>query len=249
MTVLALFRLTLVCNRPHRRCDEKMTVQFTTATFDCYGTLIDWEGGIGCFLYDLALRNGDTVQENGRELRERWEALQFELIRGPYQRYEAILAESLRIWCEERGYSWNDQWGRDLARSMRSWQPFHDTKPALTQVREAGIKLVIISNTDRAIIEHSLKHLEVAFDDVITAEDCGVYKPSPMVFEKALAQIGEAPEQVLHVAFGFKYDIGPAQALGMKGAWVNRNAEPLPGPNVPDYEWRDLWGLAEIVEL
>jgi 2-haloacid dehalogenase len=219
---------------------------FTTATFDCYGTLIDWEGGIGAFLYDLALRNGDSPKENGRELRERWETIQFDLIQGPYQRYEAILAESLRRWCGERGYVRNDGWGRDIVRSMRSWQPFHDTKPALTKARESGLKLVIISNTDRAIIEHSLKHLEVPFDDVITAEDCEAYKPSPAVFELALARLGEPPEQVLHVAFGFKYDIGPAQTFGMKGAWVNRNAEPRSGPHIPDYEWRDLWELAEL---
>src|SRR5215216_5095348 len=144
----------------------------TTATFDCYGTLIDWEGGLGCFLYDLALRNGDSVEENGRELRDRWEAIQFLLIQGPYHRYETILAKSLRLWSDERGYAWKDDYGRDLARSMRSWQPFHDTKSALTRARESGLKLVIISNTDRAMIEHSLKHLEVPFDDVITAEDC-----------------------------------------------------------------------------
>jgi 2-haloalkanoic acid dehalogenase type II len=219
----------------------------TTATFDCYGTLIDWEGGLGGFLYDLALRNGDDSAGNGRELRERWEELQFLLIQGPYHRYETILTKSLRLWSDERGYAWKDEYGHAIARSMRSWQPFHDTKPALTKAREAGLKLVIISNTDRAIIEHSLKHLEVPFDDVITAEDCGAYKPSPAVFEQALARIGEQPERILHVAFGFKYDIGPAQSLGMKGAWINRNAEPLPGPNVPEYEWRDLWGLADLM--
>jgi 2-haloacid dehalogenase len=221
---------------------------FTTATFDCYGTLIDWEGGLGCFLYDLALKNGDESAANGRELRERWEAIQFELIQGPYQRYEAILAESLRLWCDERNYVWEDSYGADLARSMRSWQPFHDTKPALTRVREFGLKLVIVSNSEPSLIEHSLKHLEVPFDDVITAADCNAYKPSQIVFDKALARIGEPAERILHVAFGFKYDIGPAQAVGMKGAWVNRNAEPRPGPHVPEYEWRDLWGLSELVE-
>jgi 2-haloacid dehalogenase len=220
----------------------------TTATFDCYGTLIDWEGGLGCFLYDLALRNGETSAPNGRKLKERWEAIQFELVQGPYQKYKTILAESLRLFCMERGYEWNDQLGVDLARSMRSWQPFHDTKPGLDRVRAAGLRLVIISNTDRAIIEHSLKHLEVPFDGVVTAEDCGAYKPSSTVFEQALDNIGVPPGQIIHVAFGFKYDLGPAQALGFKTAWVNRNAEPAPDPTVPDYEWRDLWGLAELVE-
>jgi 2-haloacid dehalogenase len=231
----------------NRLCEDQMPLEgITTASFDCYGTLIDWEGGLGCFLYDLALRNGENPHESGRQLQERLEDIQFELIQGPYQRYEVILAEGLRSWCDERSYPWDDQYGVELARSMRSWQPFHDTKPALTRARESGLKLVIISNADRDIIKHSLKHLEVPFDDVITAEDCGAYKPSPIVFEKALARIGESPEQILHVAFGFKYDIGPAQSFGMKGAWINRNAEPRPGPNDPEYEWRDLWGLAEL---
>ncbi len=221
--------------------------QITTATFDCYGTLIDWEGGIGCFLYDLALRNGETDPPNGRALRERWETIQFELINGPYQKYEAVLTQSLKKLCDERGYEWNDQLGISLARSMRSWQPFHDTKPALERVRAAGMRLVIISNTDRDIIAHSLRHLEVPFDDVITAQDCGAYKPSISVFSQALDRLAVPAGQIIHVGFGFKYDIGPARSLGFKTAWVNRNAEPAPGADVPDYEWRDLWGLADLL--
>lgn len=216
------------------------------ATFDCYGTLIDWEGGIGAFLYELTLRQGEPRLEPGRVLRERWEAIQFELIQGEYRPYREILAESLRRWMEERSYPWTPAEGKALLRSMRSWQPFPDTAPALRQARAAGLRLVIISNTDRDIIEHTLRHLEVPFDDVVTAEDCRAYKPSPSVFEQALARIGEPPERVLHVAFGFKYDIGPAQRLGLRTAWVNRHAEAAPGEPRPDYVWRDLWGLAEL---
>lgn len=222
--------------------------EVTTATFDCYGTLIDWEGGLGNFLYDTALRHGDADAPSGNELRERWETIQFDVIQGPYRVYKEVLAESLRFWCEERGYSYADSDSEALVRSMRSWQPFHDTKPALERVRAAGMKLVIISNSDRDLISHSLKHMGIAFDDVITAEDCRAYKPAQTVFEQALARIGEAPERMLHVAFGFKYDIGPAQRFGWKSAWINRNAEPKPGAENPDYEWRDLWSLAELAE-
>ncbi|HEY8446153.1 MAG TPA: haloacid dehalogenase type II [Thermomicrobiales bacterium] len=218
----------------------------TTVTFDCYGTLIDWEGGLGCFLYDLALRNGDENAPDGNTLRERWEAIQFEVIQGPFQLYEAVLAESLRRWCEERGYPYSDEDGAALARSMRAWQPFHDTRPALERARQSGLRLVIISNTQHSIIEHSLKHIGVPFDDVITAEDCGAYKPAPTVFEQALKRIGEPADRLLHVAFGFKYDIGPAQQFGWRTAWVNRNAEPKPAGATPDVVWRDLWGLAGL---
>jgi 2-haloalkanoic acid dehalogenase type II len=220
---------------------------FRVATFDCYGTLVDWEGGAAGFLYQLALRAGDADPGPGGALRERWEALQFELLQGPYRPYKEILAESLRLWVAERGYSWDDGDGEALVRSMRSWQPFPDTRPALLQAKAQGLRLVIISNTDRDIIEHTLRHLAVPFDDVITAQDCGAYKPARTVFEQALARIGEPPEQILHVAFGFKYDIAPAQSIGCRTAWVNRFTEARPGPATPEYEWRDLWGLAELV--
>jgi 2-haloacid dehalogenase len=213
------------------------------ATFDCYGTLIDWEGGVGSFLYELARRH-EPDPPPARELRERWEVLQFERLHGPYRGYREILADSLCAWAGERGYPWNDHDGEALARAMESWQPFPDTVQALRAARDHGIRLWIVSNTDRAIIEHSLRHLEVDFDGVTVAEDCRAYKPSTTAFEHALGAIGEPPE--LHVAFGFKYDIGPAQRLGMRTAWVNRRHEAAPGEERPDHEWSDLWPLAEL---
>jgi 2-haloalkanoic acid dehalogenase type II len=220
--------------------------EIRVATFDCYGTLVDWEGGLGAFLYGLALKHEDQPTENGRAMRERWEAIQFAIIQGDYRPYKEVLAESLRAWMAERGYPWDAKEGEALVRAMRSWQPFPDTRPALAQARQGGLRLVILSNTDRDIIAHTLGHLEVPFDDVITAEECGSYKPSLNNFERMLAQIGEAPERVLHVAFGFKYDIGPAQRLGMRTAWVNRHVDAAPGEEQPGYVWRDLWGLADL---
>ena len=129
---------------------------------------------------------------------------------------------------------------------MESWQPFPDTVPALRAAKEAGIRLWIISNTDRAIIEHSLRHLEVEFDGVTVAEDVRAYKPSDPPFDRALDDIGVSPRAILHVAFGFKYDLAPAQRHGMGTAWVNRHREPPPGPERPDHEWDDLWPLAEL---
>jgi 2-haloacid dehalogenase len=218
----------------------------SACTFDCYGTLVDWEGGLGTFLYSLALDRGDQAPDAGRAMRERWEAIQFEVIGGEYRPYKEVLAESLRAWCEERGYEYDDADGEALVRAMRSWQPFPDTRPALTRVREAGVRLVIVSNTDRDILEHTLRQIEVPFDDAVTAEDVRSYKPADAHFEEALERIGEPPEQVLHVAFGFKYDIGPANRHGMSSAWVNRHREPRPGDDVPDHEWPDLMGLAEL---
>jgi 2-haloalkanoic acid dehalogenase type II len=129
---------------------------------------------------------------------------------------------------------------------MESWQPFPDTVPALRAAREAGLRLWIISNTDRAIIEHSLRHLEVEFDGVTVAEAARQYKPGDAPFELALRDIGVPPDEIVHVAFGFKYDLAPAQRHGMRTTWVNRHREPAPGPERPDHEWDDLWPLADL---
>jgi 2-haloalkanoic acid dehalogenase type II len=221
--------------------------KLVACTFDCYGTLIDWEGGLGTFLYDFALRRRDD-RANGRELRERWEAIQFDVIAGDYRRYADVLAESLRLLAAERGWAYDDEDGKALARSMRSWQPFPDTRPALQRAHDRGLKLIIVSNTDRDILEHSIGHMEVPIDAVVTAEDVGSYKPALPHFERALEVAGAPADQILHVAFGFKYDIGPAQQLGFRSAWVNRRGDPRPGPAVPDLEWPDLWGLAQLAD-
>jgi 2-haloalkanoic acid dehalogenase type II len=220
------------------------------ATFDCYGTLVDWEGVVAAFLYDVARRHGDREPGPGYELRRRWEEIQFEIIQQDYRSYGEVLKESLRTWVGERGYRWNVNDGYALSKSMQCWQPFPDTVPALTRVREAGIPLGIISNSESAIMDHTLQQLlPLEFDHVVLAEHVHAYKPQRQPFTRMLDVARAAPEEVLHVAFGFKYDIGMAKELGMQTAWINRHREPLPDSDVrPDHEWRDLWGLAELAE-
>jgi 2-haloalkanoic acid dehalogenase type II len=200
---------------------------------------------VGSFLYELARRH-EHDPPPARELRERWEELQFERIQGEWRCYRELLAASLADWAGERGYRFNESDGEQLARSMESWQPFPDTVPALRAAREAGLRLWIISNTDHAIIRHSLRHLEVEFDGVTVAEQCRAYKPSTVPFEHALREIDVPRERVLHAAFGFKYDIAAARQLGLRTAWVNRKQEPAAGPEQPDHEWKDLWPLAGV---
>jgi 2-haloalkanoic acid dehalogenase type II len=219
------------------------------ATFDCYGTLVDWEGGAAAFLFDLARRNGDYSPGPGSLLRERWEEIQFEVIQKEYRTYHEVLRESLRTWVAERGYRWNEKEIEGFDRSMQSWQPFPDAIPALQRAKAAGLRLVINSNTDRHIMEQTLVQLApLAFDAVVVAEDVRSYKPDTRNFTHALQACGAKPDEILHVAFGFKYDIAPAQEVGMQTAWINRHREPLEGDVTPDYEWRDLWGLAELAE-
>ncbi len=219
------------------------------ATFDCYGTLIDWEGGAAAFLFDLARRNGDFDPGPGRLLRERWEEIQFEAIQEEYRTYREVLSRSLRTWVGERGYRWNTKEGDGLDRAMQSWQPFADTIPALARAKKAGLSLMIISNTDRHIMEQTLRQLSpLTFDAVVVAEDVRAYKPDTTAFTRALEHARAKPEEILHVAFGFQYDIRPAQEVGLQTAWINRRREQPPGPERPDHEWQDLWGLAELAE-
>lgn len=217
--------------------------QIRTVTFDCYGTLVDSAGGSAAFLYDYALRMGDPQLEPGSHYRDRVEAIQFEMIQGPYETYTNTLKGALARYAAERGYAPDPTLGEAYVRSMGSWQPFPETRQALRAAKAAGLRLAIISNTDRDIIAHTLRQIDVPFDDVITAEDCRAYKPNLSVFEQALSRLGDPPEQILHVAFGYKYDIGSAQQVGMHTAWVNRRGERVPGVAKPDFTWRDLWGL------
>jgi 2-haloacid dehalogenase len=174
------------------------------ARFDCYGTLVDWEGGAGGFLYALWRRLGESEPPPGRLLRERWERIQFDVIAGPYLRYADVLRESLHRLFEEHRLPWEESHAAAFADAMRSWQPFPDTLPALRRARAAGLRLMIVSNTDRDIMAHTLRQLEVPFDLVQIAEDVEAYKPSSVPFTAALEHLGLPPDEVLHVAFGFE---------------------------------------------
>src|SRR5438128_858057 len=117
----------------------------------------------------MARRLGDEDPGPGRALRERWEQIQFEHIQGDYRHYRDVLRESLCDWTAERGHRWNEGEGEALERAMESWQPFPDTVPALRRAKEAGLELWIVSNTDRSIMEHTLRQLEVELDGVVVA--------------------------------------------------------------------------------
>ncbi len=220
------------------------------ATFDCYGTLVDWEGGAASFLFDMARRHGDADPGPGRLLRERWEEIQFEEIQGEY----TLLLEhsARRRFASGRasaGTAGTTRDGDALENAMQSWQPFPDTIPALERAKKAGLRLVILSNTDRHIMRRTLEQLSpLTFDAVVVAEDVNAYKPDTTAFTRALEAADARPAQILHVAFGYKYDLAPAREVGMQTAWINRHREEVPGDVTPDYEWRDLWGLAELAE-
>jgi len=205
---------------------------FAWVTFDCYGTLIDWDAGIRNFLKDLLARKGAFVDLDS--FHRRWEEVQFDLIQREYRPYKDVLRLSLEATMEEFGVPYEPEDGDAFAKSMPTWQPFPDVPPALRELK-CHARIAIISNTDNDILRESVKLMGADFDALITAEDAKVYKPSPRIFEFALQRLGEAPERVLHVAFGFKYDLAPAKQVGMVTCWLNRTGEPKPEGVEPDF--------------
>ena len=125
-----------------------------------------------------------------------------------------------------------------LPESLPAWPPFSDTNAALRRLRDAGHRLIILSNVDDDLLESTRRHLAVEFDAVITAEQVGSYKPGPGHFEAARKRIGGAPW--LHVAQSYFHDVQPARALGIPSAWINRKGERALDDRGPDHEFRTL---------
>ncbi len=218
--------------------------KFAWVTFDCYGTLIDWDAGIRNFLRDLL--NSKSASADLDSLHRRWEEIQFELIQREYRPYKDILKLSLEATLREFGIQYVSEDGDAFATSMPTWRPFPDVPSSLTKLKRHA-RIAIISNTDNDILRESVKLMGVEFDALVTAEDAKVYKPSPRIFEFALKQLNESPERILHVAFGFKYDLAPAKQVGMTTCWLNRSGEPKPEGIEPDFVASTMNDVVKIV--
>lgn len=214
-------------------------------TFDCYGTLIDWDAGIRQALADIL--KAKKASAAVPEVHRRWEALQFAMIQEAYRPYKEILRLSLAETLRAFGLPYHPKDGERFADSMPTWGPFPEVASALQRIKNR-CRIVIISNTDNDILEESIRRIGVPFHGTVTAEDAKAYKPSPKIFQYALRVLGVEPQAILHAAFGFKYDIIPAKALGMRTVWINRRGEGPPGPVTPDDTVRDLAELADLLE-
>lgn len=216
----------------------------TFITFDCYGTLIDWERGIlACFEQILRGKRADV---DLRTFHRYWEEVQFQLIQEEFKPYRQILRESLAETLAAFGLPYVADDGEAFAAAMPTWEPFPEVKASLALLK-GRFPLIIISNTEDGILAESIRRIGLPFDQTITAEEARVYKPNRKIFEYALAKLGAHPEEVLHVAYGFKYDIIPAKALGLMTVWVNRTGEQNPEPVEADAVIRDLRGLPGLV--
>jgi 2-haloacid dehalogenase len=220
-------------------------------TFDCYGTLIDWETGILSALQPIVTDHGVTAED------ERLLALHAELESeaelGPYTPYRRLLMTILRGVGERLGFTPSADEQSRFADSVGDWPPFADTRAALRALRRR-FQLAIISNTDDDLFARTNQQLEVAFDWIVTAQQVRSYKPSLNNFRVALARIGLPTEQVLHVAQSLFHDHVPAKQLGLETVWVNRRygkagsgATP-PAHARPDLEVRDLATLVTLSE-
>ncbi|MGH2977466.1 MAG: HAD-IA family hydrolase [Gaiellaceae bacterium] len=206
------------------------------ATFDCYGTLIDWNGGIGRELERLfgAARAGELLHAY-HELEPQ---IQREDPGRSYRQVMAVALARLGAPAEEQGA---------LGRSLPAWEAFPEVPAALEEARRRGWRLAVLSNTDRDLLEASLERTGAEFDLTIVASEIGSYKPAPAHWEEFFARSGADREHHVHVAASPFHDIAPAVALGLRTVWINRlgeEAEPQPDAELPS-----LVGLGEDLDL
>lgn len=212
----------------------------TILTFDCYGTLIDWETGTIAALRPFLARHGVTLSDD--EIITISHDLEQPLCRPPFRPYKAVLAGVVEGFGRRFGFP-VDAAERDLlASSIPSWRPFPDTVQALRTLRRR-YRLAIISNIDDDLFAATARQLEVPFDAVVTAEQARCYKPDPAIFEEALRRLGAEPGSVTHVAEGAT-EIAPARRLGCATVWVRRNGRSARLlTEAPDVEVPDLHSL------
>ena len=227
---------------------------FEALTFDCYGTLIDWESGMVEALKPLTSKAARPLERDQiLEAHARHES--FQQIQTPAKVYRELLAIVYRRLAEEWGVavSWNDCVA--YGRSIRNWPAFPDTVAALEHLKR-HYKLVILSNVDNESFAFSNEKLGVDFDAVYTAEDCGSYKPSPRNFEYLLAKLktlGIEKSKILHTAESLFHDHGPANQHGLASCWIHRRhgkegfGATMTPAQTPKYDFR-FDSLADMVK-
>ena len=223
--------------------------QFEVLTFDCYGTLIDWEAGILAAIRPTLDAHGVAVTDE--ELLERYAHHEAALEGGAYQSYRAVLAGSLGALAKELEMEVTAAELSAFGESVSDWPAFPDSADALGRLAHR-YRLGIITNCDEDLFAASAQQLGVTFEWVISAEQAREYKPRPAPFLLALKTIEVRPERILHVAQSLYHDHVPAKNLGLATAWVNRRhdrpgfgATP-PATATPDLEVPDLRTLADL---
>jgi 2-haloacid dehalogenase len=225
---------------------------FTTISFDCYGTLIDWESGILPTLRAVLASHGQSLPDAA--ILELYGEFEAEAESGPYQSYRQVLQAVVRAFADRLHFHASSAEIGSLGESVRAWPPFPDTVAALHELQKR-YKLIVISNIDDDLFAETRKHLGVEFNGVITAEQARSYKPSINNFQMALHKLALSPDRLLHAGQSIYHDVVPARSLGISTVWVNRkSARPgigavrastaLGSEKRPDLEVPDLASLA-----
>src|SRR5437764_1980943 len=195
------------------------------ATFDCYGTLIDWNGGIRRELVRV------FGEERADALLHRYHGLERQLETDGSRSYTEVLTEAMRGLGAPLGEE------DALARSLPSWEPFPEVPSALHELRERGWRLGILSNTDPDFLAASLERIGVPVDLTVVASEIGSYKPGHRHWERFFAETGADRARHVHVAASLFHDVAPARELGLASVWINRlgeRADPEPTRELPD---------------
>ncbi len=212
------------------------------ATFDCYGTLVDWNGGIGGELERL------FGAAPAPRLLARYHELEPVVQAEAYRSYRDVLTETLIRLASEQGLAVPEGEGAALADSLPHWPSFPEAPAALEKLRARGWRLAILSNTDRDLIAASQRQLGVPFDVVVVAQDIGSYKPAHRHWLAFAELAAVAPERHVHVAASLFHDIAPAGELGLTSVWINRLGESAPPGVLPTRELPDLRALPDTLD-
>ncbi len=213
-----------------------MTRRYDVLTLDCYGTLVDWERGIGD-AFDAAAR-AHGVRLDRAAVLSAYHEIEPVVQAERYRSYRDVLTLTAERIAARLGWPLAPGRAAFLPESLPAWPPFADTNAALIRLAGAGYRLAILSNVDDDLLAGTRKHLGVGFEWVVTAQQVGSYKPAPAHFTTARERIGAA--RWLHVAQSLFHDIRPAKALGIPAAWVNRKRESPPGGACADFEFATL---------
>ena len=226
---------------------------FEAMSFDCYGTLIDWEAGLSAVLVPWARDHGLNLTEE--QLLTEYSTLEAMVeAQRPTDLYPDVLARSMRLLGGKLGAKVSGEEAARLAGSVPDWPAFPDSRDALLALSER-FKLIILSNVDRASFAGSNSRLGVTFTSILTAQDIGSYKPSQRNFDALAdeaARLGIGPGRLLHVAQSLFHDHVPAQRAGLPTVWINRrHAQPgwgatlaPPAPVTPDWEFPSMAAFA-----
>ncbi len=226
--------------------------QFSTLTFDCYGTLIDWETGLYKAMQPLMNLTGKAF-EKADALHAFRQAESPAQQQDPNMLYSDLLAAVHREMARQLGVNASEKMHLEFARSIKDWPPFADSVQALQYLKH-HYKLVVLSNVDNSGFAHSNRHLEVEFDAIYTAEDVGTYKPDLANFHymlDKLGSIGISQSEILHTAQSLYHDMVPATQFGLAKCWIDRRAGQTGGatPSVNQHvqvDWR-FESLADMV--